>query len=158
MLRDAVRDMCAKHGDPDHLRELDDDPAGYDEAFWQELASMDLIGLTLPAEHGGSGMTALEMAVVFQELGRAIVPSPLLVSSVIGGGLLAAAGSDELKAAWLPRVASGEAVLSLAWHEAASSDGPTGIGLTATRDGDELVLDGTKILVPFAARGTPSRA
>lgn len=152
MLRDAVRDLCAKHGDPDHLRELEDDPVGYDEAFWRELASMDLIGLTLPPEHGGSGMTALESMVVFQELGRAIVPSPLLVSAVVGGGLLAAAGSEDLQRDWLPRVAAGDAVLTLAWHEAGRSDGPEGVALTATADGDELVLTGTKIVVPFASR------
>ena len=57
MLRDAVRDLCAKYGDPDRLRELEDDPIGFDRDVWRELAAMDLIGLTLPAEHGGSGMT-----------------------------------------------------------------------------------------------------
>ena len=83
MLRDAVRDLCGKYGAPDRLRELEDDPVGFDTAAWKELAAMDLIGLTLPPEHGGSGMTALESMVVFEELGRAIVPTPLLVSSVV---------------------------------------------------------------------------
>lgn len=151
MLRDAVRDLCAKYGDPDHLRALEDDPVGYDPACWRELAAMDLVGLTLPVAHGGSGMTALESMVVFEELGRAIVPTPLLVSSVIGGGLLAAAGSHDQRQAWLPRLASGDAILSLAWHEAGRSDGPDGVGATATADGDDLVVSGTKILVPFAS-------
>jgi alkylation response protein AidB-like acyl-CoA dehydrogenase len=151
MLRDAVRDLCAKHGDPDHLRELEDDPVGFDRAFWDELASMDLIGLTLPVEHGGSGMTALESMVVFEELGRAIVPSPLLVSAVVGGGVLVAAGSADQQAAWLPRIARGEAILTLAWHEAGRSDGPDGVSLSLAADGDDLLLDGRKILVPFAS-------
>ena len=151
MLRDAVRDLATKYGDPDRIRELEDDPVGFDPACWQELAGMDLIGLTLPPEHGGSGMTALESMVVFEELGRAIVPTPLLVSSVIGGGILGAAGSADQQSQWLPRVASGEAILSLAWHEPGRSDGPQGVALSATADGDDLVLSGTKILVPFAS-------
>lgn len=151
MLRDAVRDLATKYGDPDRIRALEDDPVGHDPACWQELAGMDLIGLTLPPEHGGSGMTALESMVVFEELGRAIVPTPLLVSSVIGGGVLAAAGSAEQQARWLPPVARGEVILSLAWHEPGRSDGPDGVALAATTDGDDLVLSGTKILVPFAS-------
>ena len=151
MLRDAVRDLCGKYGDPDRLRELEDDPTGFDPDAWRELAAMDLIGLTLPAEHGGSGMTALESMVVFEELGRAIVPTPLLVSSVIAGGLLAHAGSTELQGEWLPRIATGEVIATLAWHEAERSDTAAGIGVTASADGDALVVEGTKILVPFAS-------
>lgn len=151
MLRDAVRDLCAKHGDPEHLRELEDDPTGFDRAFWDELAAMDLIGLTLPAEHGGSGMGAVEAMVVHAELGRSIVPSPLLVSAVLGGGMLARAGSPEQQAAWLPRVASGQAILTVARHEAGRSDGEAGIAMSLRADGDDLVLDGSKILVPFGS-------
>ncbi len=138
MLRDAVAGLAATYGDPDRLRELEDDPVGFDRTCWQELASMDLIGLTLPAAHGGSEMGALESMVVFQELGRAIVPTPLLVSAVIGGGVLAAAGSEQLQAAWLPRIARGEAIVTLAWHESGRSDRVEGVVLPARADGDEI--------------------
>ena len=151
MLRDAVRDLCAKHGDPETLRELEDDPVGYSRDFWQELAAMDLIGLTLPAEFGGSGMTALEAIVVHEELGRAIVPSPLLVSATVAGGLIAAGGSDQQKRDWLPRIARGEAVVTLGWYEPGRDDSAAGIAFDLRDGGDELVLDGTKILVPFAS-------
>jgi alkylation response protein AidB-like acyl-CoA dehydrogenase len=151
MLRDAVRDLCRTHGDPERIRALEDDPVGFDPAAWQSLVGMDLAGLTLPVEHGGSGMSALEAMVVFEELGRAIVPTPLLVSSLVGGGLLAAVGSPDLQAAWLPRVANGEAILTLAWHEAGRSDREEGVALSAVADGDALVLSGTKILVPYAS-------
>ena len=150
MLRDAVRDLCAKHGDPEHLRELEDTADGFDRAFWEELASMDLIGLTLPAEHGGSGMGQLDAFLMHQELGRAMVPSPLLPSAVVCGGILAAAGSDEQQSAWLPRIARGEAIVVHAWHEAGRADTEDGVQLSATADGDDLVLAGTKVLVPFA--------
>lgn len=151
MLRDAVRDLCAKYGDPDAIRDLEDDPVGYDPGFWQELAAMDLIGLTLPAEYGGSGMGPVEAFVVHQELGRSIVPSPLLVSSVVAGGLLAYAASEELKQAWLPRIAKGDAIVSLGWYEPGRTDTAGGVALACSADGDDLILDGTKVLVPFAA-------
>lgn len=151
MLREAVRDLCAKYGDPEAIRALEDDPVGYDPAFWQELAAMDLIGLTLPGEYGGSGMGPVEAVVVYEELGRSIVPSPHLVSAVVAGGLIAHAGSDDLKQAWLPRIASGEAVVTLGWHEPHRSDRPDALQLRIREDGDELVLDGVKNLVPFAS-------
>jgi alkylation response protein AidB-like acyl-CoA dehydrogenase len=135
MLRDAVRDLCAKHGDPEALRELEDDPVGYSRDFWQELAAMDLIGLTLPAEFGGSGMTALEAVVVHEELGRAIVPSPLVVSATVAGGLIAAGGSEQQKRDWLPRIARGESVVTLGWFEPGRDDRPQGSRSTCVATG-----------------------
>jgi len=151
MLRKAVRDLCAKYGDPEAIRALEDDPTGYDPAFWQELAAMDLIGLTLPVEYGGSGMGPLEAVVVYEELGRSIVPSPHLVSAVVTGGLLAHAGSDELEQSWLPRIAGGDAIVTVAWHEPHRSDRPAALQLRVREEGDELVLDGVKNLVAFAS-------
>ena len=149
-LRDAVRDVCAKHCDPEAIRALEDDPVGWSQDFWQELASMDLLGLSLPAEHGGSGMGLLESVIVAEELGRAIAPSPWFPSVVVGGGLLAAMGSAEQQAQWLPAVAKGEAILTLAWLEPNNTDGPTGVQLEGKIDGDAITLSGTKIMVPFA--------
>ncbi len=150
-LRDAVRELCAKHGGPDELRELEDDPKGYRDAFWRELAQMDLLGLGLPPEHGGSGMGLLDQAVVAQELGRSIVPSPWFPTIAVCAPLLVEAGSDEQQAAWLPRIAKGEAVVVPAWHEPGNSETEAGIQLTASPSDDGFSLTGTKILVPMAS-------
>ncbi|MEE2958322.1 MAG: acyl-CoA dehydrogenase family protein, partial [Actinomycetota bacterium] len=125
MLRDAVRGLCADAADS--VRALEDDPKGYDEVFWQGLAAMGLTGLMTPEVLGGSGMGLLDAVVVYEELGRSLVPSPHLASSVVAGGVLATAGSDAQRADWLPAMAAGEAVLSVAWLEPDNSSGPSGV-------------------------------
>ena len=149
MLRDAVRGLCADAADS--VRALEDDPKGYDEVFWQGLAAMGLTGLMTPEVLGGSGMGLLDAVVVYEELGRSLVPSPHLASSVVAGGVLATAGSDAQRADWLPAMAAGEAVLSVAWLEPDNSSGPSGVQMAAVADGDGFVLSGSKRHVPYAS-------
>ncbi len=144
MLGDMVREVCADLAPLTRLRELEDDPVGYDAALWAKLAELDLIGLLLPAAYGGSEMSLIEGVVVHTELGRSLAPSPLFVSSVMAAGCLVHSGSDEQRQAWLPQVASGEAILSVAWLEPDNGSGPRGVQLRAERDGDDYVLTGTK--------------
>ncbi len=145
-LREAVRDLCAKHATPDTVRALEEDPAGYRDETWRELARMELLGLTIPEEHGGVGQTMLESVVVCEELGRSLLPSPYLVSSVIGAGLIRIAGADDQQEAWLPRLASGDAIVSVAWQEPERSASADGIAIRA----ENGRLAGEKIMVPFA--------
>ena len=149
MLRSAVRGLCADS--TDSVRALENDPKGYDEAFWQGLAAMGLTGLMIPEVLGGSGMGLLDAVVVYEELGRSLVPSPHLASSVVAGGVLATAGSDAQQADWLPAMAAGEAVLSVAWLEPNNSSGPSGVQMAAVADGDGFVLSGPKRHVPYAS-------
>src|SRR4029077_19603105 len=115
MLHEAVAGVCARHSGLDVVRQMEDDPIGYSDKFWQQLAELGLLGMTLPEEHGGSGMTMLDAVVVYTELGRALAPSPHFVSSVMSGGVRARAGSDAQRAEWLPRISSGEAIITPAW-------------------------------------------
>ena len=149
MLRSAVRGLCADAADS--VRALENDPKGYDEAFWQGLAAMGLTGLMTPEVLGGSGMGLLDAVVVYEELGRSLVPSPHLASSVVAGGGLAAAGSNTQQADWLPAMAAGKAVLSVAWLEPDNSSGPSGVQMAAVPDGDGFVLSGPKRHVPYAS-------
>ena len=151
MLREMVRGVCEASSPLEQIRALEDDPTGYSSELWKQLAELDLIGLMLPIEYGGSGMTALEGVVVYEELGRALVPSPHFVSAVMAAGVIERAGTDEQRAAWLPRIASGEAILSTAWLEPHGSFRPRGVTTTATPDGDGFRLDGEKWHVPFAS-------
>src|SRR3954463_11485526 len=112
LLRDSVRRTCARHGGLDLARKMENDAVGYSPAVWSALAELGLLGLTLPEEHGGSGMTMLDAAVVYEELGRALLPSPHFPSCVLAAGVLLRSTDAELQQAWLPRIASGEAVMS----------------------------------------------
>src|SRR4029453_903295 len=95
MLREVVRNLCAEHAPLTVVRQLEDDPVGHPVALWKQLAALDLLGLLLPEEHGGSGMTLLEGVVLYEELGRALAPSPHFVSCVLAAGAIAAGGPDE---------------------------------------------------------------
>lgn len=154
MLREVVRGLCAEHSPLTVVRELEDDPTGYPVDLWKQLAELDLLGLLLPEAYGGSGMTALEGVVVYEELGRALAPTPHFASSVVSGGVLAVGGTEEQRQAWLPQLVSGDAILTPAWLEPEGGFGPAGVQLRAeTRDGG-FVLSGTKRHVPFAAGAT----
>lgn len=154
MLREMVRGVCSSYANLETVRELEDDPVGFPAELWKQMAELDLIGLMLPAAYGGSEMSALEGAVVYTELGRALAPSPHFVSAIMGAGVLLRAGSDEQKASWLPRIASGEAIVTNAWLEPGNGFGARGVQARAVADGDDFVLDGVKWHVPFAQAAT----
>ena len=151
MLRETVRKVCATHCPLSVVRELEDDPVGFPVDLWRQLGELDLIGLLLPEEHGGAGMTALEGVVLYEELGRALAPTPHFPSAVLGGGVLAQAGSTEQQAQWLGRVGRGEAVLAPAWLEPDGGFGPEGVQMRAVAEDGGWRLTGTKDLVPFAS-------
>jgi len=151
LLRETVRGLCARHADLDVVRALEDDPAGYPEKLWLQLAELGLLGLTIPEEWGGSAMSMLDAMLVYEELGRALVPSPHFVSSVMSGGVLARAGTAAQRDAWLPRIASGDAIVTTAWLEPDRGFGSAGVQLIAEPDGDGWQLTGTKRHVPFAS-------
>lgn len=154
MLREMVRGVCSSYANLETVRALEDDPIGFPAELWKQMAALDLIGLMVPAGYGGSGMSALEGAVVYSELGRALAPSPHFVSAVMGAGVLLRAGSDEQKESWMARIVSGDAIVTSAWLEPGNGFGARGVQTRARADGDEFVLDGTKCHVPFAAAAT----
>ena len=148
MLRQTVRELCAKQSSPDIVRALEKDERGYRPEFYAQLARTDLLGLTIPEEYGGAGQTALENIVVYEELGRALAASPHLGSAVIGAGVLLAGGSDQQKKEWLPKIVSGDATFTPAWLEAGGSPD----SVQAMAKGDRIT--GEKVLVPFANTAT----
>jgi alkylation response protein AidB-like acyl-CoA dehydrogenase len=154
MLREMVRGVCAEHAPLSVVRAMEDDATGYPAGFWKQLAELGLLGITIPEAYGGSGQSALECAVLYEELGRSLAPSPHFVSCVLSAGALLRAGSEDQKRAWLPRMASGEAILTPAWLEPRGGQGPRGVQLLAARDGDGFRLSGTKRHVPFASAAT----
>ncbi len=150
MLRETVRGVCATASPLSVVRELEDDAVGYSPDLWKQLAHLDLIGLQLPEEYGGSGMSALESVVLYEEFGRSLAPSPHFVSSILSGGVLARAGSPQQKQEWLPGIVTGEAILTPAWLEPENGFGPRGVEVRAVPDGDGFTISGVKRHVVFA--------
>jgi len=152
MLRQTTRDVLQRHCPLDVVRDMEDNPTGYPLSLWTQLGELDLIGLLLPPEHGGSGMTLVEGVALYQEFGRALVPIPHFVSAVLSGGVLARSASETLKTQWLDGLASGEAIFTPAWLEPENGYSPRGIEARAEPDGEDgFRLSGTKRHVAFAA-------
>jgi alkylation response protein AidB-like acyl-CoA dehydrogenase len=154
MLRDTVRGLCAEHASIEVVRKMEDDPIGYPAAFWKALGELGVTGLTIPEAYGGGGQTALEAMIVYEELGRALAPSPHFVSAVLSAGVLARAGTEAQKQEWLPRLASGEAIFTPAWLEPHGGYGPAGVQLAASGGAGTLKLNGSKRHVLFAKSAT----
>ena len=127
------------------VRRAFESPDGFDRGLWKQMAEeLGLQGVHLPEEHGGQGFGFLELGIVLEEMGRALVPGPFLASSVLAAGAIRAAGSAEERAEWLPGIASGERIGALALVEASGSWDPALVALECTTDGDALVLNGVK--------------
>ena len=151
LLRDTVRDLCAKHVPPTTVRALENDPERYPQDFWKQAAHLGLHGMRLPEEHGGTDMTLLDAALVYTEFGRALVPSPHFASTVLAGQVLARAGSVEQQERWLPGIAAGTGVVTVAWLEPDRSCGPRGVRAQAVAVlGGGYRLSGVKRHVPYA--------
>ena len=154
MLRDTMRGLCAEHSPIEVVRKMEDDPIGFPAPFWKQLGDLGVIGLTLPEAYGGGGQSALEAMIVYEELGRALAPSPHFVSAVLSAGVVARAGTEAQKREWLPQIASGAAIFTPAWLEPRGGYGPNGVQLTATGSGGSVKLQGTKRHVLFAKAAT----
>src|SRR5436309_11102644 len=139
LLRDTIRSLLQKYSSPEIVRELEDTEPGYRVDLWEELGRQGLLGLTIPEEHGGSGMGPLEHVILYEEFGRALTASPHLVSCVLGARM----APEEM----LPAIASGESIVTVAWQEPDAS--PTRDGVRMEADGERIT--GEKILVPFAS-------
>jgi alkylation response protein AidB-like acyl-CoA dehydrogenase len=150
LLRSSVRRTCERHGGLDAVRKLENDPIGYSPAFWTQLGELGVLGITIDEAYGGSGMTMVDAAVIYEELGRALMPSPHFVSCVLAAGLIDRGTDDGIKARILPAIASGASIVTVASLEPDSGFGPAGIQLSATPEGEGWRLSGEKAHVPFA--------
>jgi alkylation response protein AidB-like acyl-CoA dehydrogenase len=146
LLQETVRGFVAGECPPNRLRALFDARAGHDPALWKGQAEIGITGLVVPEEHGGAGLELLELALVSEELGAGALPGPFLGHS-LACVALAAGGSAAQKARWLPELAAGRAVGSVAFAEADDRWEPEEWSLAAS-DGR---LRGVKRHVPLAA-------
>jgi len=151
MLRDTAKRLFAEQATVAVVRAMEDHPVGYPTELWKQMGDLGLTGLMLPEEYGGGGQTALEGAILYEEIGRALAPTPHFVSAVMSGGAIAIGGSTAQKKAWLPKIASGETIVTPAWLEPQHGFGPRGVALEAKRDGAAYRLTGTKRHVAFAS-------
>jgi len=147
-LRSTVRTMLERTNSEAEVRRLMATETGYDEAVWTQAAEqLGLTGLAIPEEYGGSGFGPMELAVVFEEMGRALFCAPFLSTVGLAANLLLASGDDAAKKEWLPQIASGQTVATLALTEEPSRWDADAVTTTATRSGAGWKVSGTKWFV-----------
>lgn len=146
MLKDTARPFVADAAPVKHLRALRDanDATGFSRDVWKQFAEMGFTGIMVPEAQGGLGLGHVEAGIVLEEIGRNLTPSPFLTTAVAAVEALKASGrlSDE----WLPKIASGDAIVALAIDEGAKHH-PDQIAMTAERSGNGFKLSGTKAFV-----------
>src|SRR4029450_6078915 len=109
-----------------------DGKGAYDKELWKGLAEMGFLGVAIPEQFGGAGAGHLELCVIAEEMGRAIAPVPFSSTVYLAAEALLIAGSDAQKQKWLPRIAAGDAVGTLALFEGAGNPSPKSIKLQAS--------------------------
>lgn len=149
MLQAAVRDFLAAEWPEKVLRAMAADEKGYTSELWRRMAGMNLLGLSLPEEWGGVG-GFLDLAAVLEEMGRACFLTPFFAAVVLGAGVIMEAGSEDQQKRYLPAIAAGESVITLALAEEAGGCTPESIQVKAARRGKEFFISGRKLFVPDA--------
>lgn len=147
-LRKSVRRFLDDKSPESEVRRLMETTEGYDPAVWSQMAQqLGLQGLAIPEEYGGSGYTYVELIVVLEEMGRSLLCAPYFSTVALAANALLASGDDAAKKEYLPGIASGETIATLALTEDSGRWDEAGITLAATRSTDGWTLDGTKMFV-----------
>ncbi|MGF6428047.1 acyl-CoA dehydrogenase family protein [Bradyrhizobium sp. Pha-3] len=146
-MRDEARKFLSEQCPPKAVREVLDGKAPYDKALWKGLAEMGFLGVAIPEQFGGAGAGHLELCVIAEEMGRALAPVPFSSTVYLAAEAILIAGSDAQKHKWLPKIAAGEAIGTLALFEGKGNPSPKAIKVTANGG----VLNGVKKPVPDGA-------
>ena len=148
MLRDAAKTWTQEKSPVSAFRKMRDSgaPLGYDPAAFNEMAEMGWTGVIIPEEYGGSDFGYLSLGLVLEELGRTLTASPLLATALASASALILGGTAAQKEAWLPKIAAGEAVGTLAIEEG-PHHAPEKAALAATKSGAGYSLSGKKTFV-----------
>jgi alkylation response protein AidB-like acyl-CoA dehydrogenase len=148
LLKDAARTWTQEKSPVSAFRKMRDSgaPLGYDPAAFAEMAQMGWSGVIIPEEYGGSDFGYLSLGLILEETGRTLTASPILASALAAASAIILGGSDAQKQAWLPKIAAGETVATLAVDEG-PHHAPGRVALAAKKSGGGWTLDGAKTFV-----------
>lgn len=147
MLQESVQKFVHKSYDFDTRKKLIASEQGFSDENWQLFAELGWLTVPFSDEDGGFGGLAVDLMVMMEEFGKAMVVEPFLPTAVLAGGLISTLGSDAQKSSLLPKIMAGEIQLAVAYAEAASRFNLSNVATTAKTEGNEVVLNGTKIIV-----------
>ena len=150
MLKTSARDFLQQECPKKLVRAMMEDEKGYSPELWKKIADLGWLGLAFPEEYGGVGSSFLDLAVLLEECGRALLPGPFISTVVLAGRPIAACGDENQKQKFLPNIASGDMILTLAFIETSGGIEASDITVTATLSDDFFNVNGTKLFVPYA--------
>ncbi len=149
-LRDELRAFFKAEWPLDAALDLEDREAAHSPDLWRKLAQRRWLGLAYPKEFGGEGLGLLELAIFFEECGRAVAPSSVFSTVALGGLTILQAGSMKQKRLLLGAIARGDQQATVAVQEEGHGLAPSGVTMTARAQGSSYVLSGAKAFVPNA--------
>ncbi len=117
MLRESARRFFESECTTQFVRQRMAEPAAVTDEFWCKLAEQGWLGIVYPEEEGGSGLGLVDLVVLMEEMGRAVMPGPFLSTVLLGGATIAEAGAPAQRRQWLPQIVAGSAKAALAWTE-----------------------------------------
>ncbi len=150
MLRNSAREFLEAECTEAFVRAMEEDERGYTPESWQKIAENGWLGLIFPEEYGGAGLEFLDLCILLEETGGAMLPGPFFSTVVLGGMTILDAGSDDQKQQYLPGIAEGQVIATLALTEPDVRWDAAGVRATAEPDGDGFVINGAKLFVPNA--------
>ena len=148
MLKDSAAGFLAEKATVAHLRALRDSDSDRDfsDDVWQEMAQMGWAGIAIDEEFGGLGYGYTGLGLLLEQVGRNLSASPLQSTVLVAATLVAQLGNAQQKEQWLPAIAAGDKLVTLALQEG-SHHAPQQCVLSATPDGEDYLLNGSKVLV-----------
>lgn len=150
MLRKSTADFLVEKYPEAKVREIEESDTGHDPEIWRGMAELGWMGLVIPEEYEGMGMTFQDLTIVLEEMGRNIAPGPFFCTVLEGAYPIMDAGSEEQKKEFLPKIANGELIFTLALLEGDGIYDASDVAVKAAPKGDDFVINGTKLFVEQA--------
>ncbi len=150
LLRSTARKFFENECPSTMVRRLMDTPEGMSQELWGKLGEQGWLGLIYPEAYDGMGLGLVDLTVLMEEMGRAVVPGPYFSTVLLGGLAIVEAGGEAQKKEWLPKISSSDKRVTLAWMEPSATLGTEGVTLPAVERGGRFTLSGTKLFVPDA--------
>jgi len=149
MFKDMARKFFEAECDVSMVRKIEASDSGHVPELWAKMAELGWFGIIIPEKYGGIELSLLEVAIMFEEIGRAAFDSPMMCT-LMGTLALLEGGSEEQKNKFLPKIASGDLVLTMAVEEFEMAYDPSFVSVPGISKDGHFVINGTKLFVPYA--------
>ena len=157
MLKNTAKDFFTSECPETHVREMETDQEGYNKQLWEKIVNQGWLGVPFPEKYGGFGLSFLEFCILLEEAGRVLLPEPLFESVLLGGMPIFISGNEKQKEELLPKVISGESIITLAFYEEDDLISPLSVQTQVSLNNKPLNLSRREITVLETLLQQPGR-